>query len=746
VLRRSVLLVVAVGLALAGCGPLPAYPPLVSGFTDEVVLQGLNQPTAVEFAADGRVFVAEKRGVVKVFDGLEDTTPTTFADLRTNVLNHWDRGLLGLALAPGFPADPYVYVLYTYDALPGGTAPHWGSPGVNSDPCPTPPGFTDDGCVATGRLSRLRAAGNVMTGAEQVLVQGWCQQFPGHSVGTVAFGPDGALYAGSGEGAAFTGGIDYGQRGDPLNPCGDPPGGAGAVLTPPTAEGGSLRAQDLRTAGDPVGLSGSIIRVDPATGAGLAGNPLSASTDANARRIVAYGFRNPFRFTFRPGTSEIWVGDVGWNTWEELDRVPSPAAPLENFGWPCYEGSPRQGNWDAANLRICEDLYATTGAVTAPRYAYRFSDRVAENDACDPGRALSGVAFYRGGAYPDRYDGALFFADYSRKCISVVLPGADGAPDLSRREVFASSAAVPVELQTGPGGDLFYVDFGGAVHRISYSANAVPQAVLLADPVTGPPPLTVGFDGRWSSDPDRDALSYAWDLDGDGAFDDGTASQATWTYGQAGVVTARLRVSDGHGGTATASRAIVVGHSPTAIIDTPVAGTRWSVGDTISFSGRGTDADEGTLASSALAWALVLHHCTTATACHAHPLGTFDGSTGSFVAPDHEYPSYLELVLTATDRTGLSSSTSRRLDPNPVTMTITSDPAGIPLTVGGGTVSTPATVPLIVGSETTVGAPSAAVVGGRQYAFRSWSDRGAISHDVVAPPSPFGLTAVYAPK
>jgi hypothetical protein len=79
-------------------------------------------------------------------------------------------------------------------------------------------------------------------------------------------------------------------------------------------------------------------------------------------------------------------------------------------------------------------------------------------------------------------------------------------------------------------------------------------------------------------------------------------------------------------------------------------------------------------------------------------------------------------------------------------MTITSDPAGIPLTVGGSTVSTPATVPLIVGSETTVGAPSAAVVGGRRYAFRSWSDGGAISHDVVAPTSPFGLTAVYAPK
>ena len=93
-----------------------------------------------------------------------------------------------------------------------------------------------------------------------MLVEGWCQQFPGHSIGTLAFGPDGALYAGGGEGASFQF-ADYGQTGDPPNPCGDPPGGVGATLTPPSAQGGSLRAQDLRTAGDPVGLSGSIIRL-----------------------------------------------------------------------------------------------------------------------------------------------------------------------------------------------------------------------------------------------------------------------------------------------------------------------------------------------------------------------------------------------------------------------------------------------------------------------------------------------------
>src|SRR3954451_8947525 len=112
---------------------------LPSGFSESAVFSGLRHPTAIRFTRDGRVFVAEQRGVIKVFDSLKDTTPTVFADLRTEVYNFWDRGLLGIALDPAFPNKPYVYVLYAYDAPIGGTAPVWGSPGVSADPCPTPP-------------------------------------------------------------------------------------------------------------------------------------------------------------------------------------------------------------------------------------------------------------------------------------------------------------------------------------------------------------------------------------------------------------------------------------------------------------------------------------------------------------------------------------------------------------------------------------------------------------------------------
>ena len=153
---------------------------LPTGFQESVVIEGLQQPTAVKFAPDGKIFVAEKSGIVKVYDSMLDKEPTVFADLRTNVHNFWDRGLLGMALDPNFPDEPYVYVLYTFDAEIGGKAPKWGRPGVNSDPCPNPPGATSDGCVASGRLSRLTAnmSSNEMSGGERGASRGLVPAVP----------------------------------------------------------------------------------------------------------------------------------------------------------------------------------------------------------------------------------------------------------------------------------------------------------------------------------------------------------------------------------------------------------------------------------------------------------------------------------------------------------------------------------------------------------------------------------------
>ena len=198
----------------------------------------------------------------------------------------------------------------------------------------------------TGRLDRIpmNTTTGVASGAATHLITDWCQQFPSHSIGTLIFGADKMLYAGAGEGANFNG-ADWGQLGGtvpnttspitPANPCADPgdPARRPPAQTPPTfdatAQGGGMRAQNVRTSRSLVSLDGSIIRIDPhsATGAAAPGNPLIGSPDPNKRRIVGYGLRNPFRFAVRPGTNDLWIGDVGYNLWEELDRLPTPTSP-----------------------------------------------------------------------------------------------------------------------------------------------------------------------------------------------------------------------------------------------------------------------------------------------------------------------------------------------------------------------------------------------------------------------------------
>jgi glucose/arabinose dehydrogenase len=713
-------------------GTLPA------GFQETIIFSGLTNPTAVRFASDGRIFVAEKRGVIKVFDSLTDTTPDIFADLNKNVYNFWDRGLLGLALHPNFPATPYVYVLYSYDAEIGGTAPKYGTEGVYSDPCPTPPGATDDGCVVSARLSRLTANGNFMVpGSETVFANDWCQQYPSHSIGTLGFGSDGALYVSGGDAASFTF-VDYGQHGAPLNACGDPPSGVGGTQTPPTAEGGALRAQDLRTTSDPQTLDGTILRVDPITGAALPNNPLYSSVDPNTRKVIAYGLRNPFRFTVRPGTNEIWIGDVGWNDWEEINLINSPTdSTVENFGWPCYEGTGKQAGYDATNLNICENLYAQAGGAFSPYFTYNHANQVVAGESCPVGSSsISGLAFYTAGAYPSTYPGALFFSDYSRNCIWAMLKGTNGLPDPQNIVTFDAGASSPVDIQIGPNGDLFYADFdGGNIRRIQFAgANQPPNAVATANPISGNPPLTVNFDGSGSSDPDQgDTLSFAWDLDGDGQFDDAFTAKTSFTYTTSGNYIAKLRVTDNHGLPATASVSITVGNMPpTATITAPSATTTWQVGQTINFSGTGIDPEDGTLPASAFKWSLILYHCPSN--CHTHPIQDFVGvKSGSFVAPDHDYPSYLVLQLTVTDSKGASDVKSVQLNPKTVVLTFKSKPGSMHIVVGSTSSVTTFTRTVIVGSKNSVSVPSPQTKGNKNYIFGSWSDGGAQSHDIIAP-------------
>jgi glucose/arabinose dehydrogenase len=447
--------------APAGAGPAgptraQALPP---NFTDRVVFGGLTQPTKLVFARDGRVFVAQKNGVILAYSGLTDTTATTVADLRPKVYDFADLGLLGLAVAANFPTDPYLYLSYSYDGVIGGPAPTY------HDTCALP-----GHCLTSARVSRLRISGDVATGPEQVLVHDWCTQGDTHSIGDLDFGPDDALYVTGGEGAWDV--VDYGQTGSPRNPCGDPPAPAGGAMTPPAAEGGALRSQDLRTPADPTGLSGTVIRIDPATGAALPTNPGAGSPDPNVRRIVAYGLRQPYRWTFRPGTSEIWIGDVGWRDFEEINQVTTPAAaPIRNFGWPCYEGSAPQASYQPIGLNLCATLYAA-GSATAPRFSYRHGQPVHTGDGCATARgAISGLTFYpaSGGHYPARFFGALFFTDVVRRCVWAARPGASGVPNFNYVDPLGATVGRPVDLRLGPDRNLYYADIsGGAIRRLQY--------------------------------------------------------------------------------------------------------------------------------------------------------------------------------------------------------------------------------------------------------------------------------------
>jgi hypothetical protein len=272
-MNRKLLLLMPLILAAVVLGIVPSAPPAsadpvveVPGVRITTELTGMKTAVAVREAGNGRTYASLKRGQVVMYDGPGDTTPTVAVDLMRDTHSAGDRGMLGLELDPGFlTGRPYLYVLYMYNKDPFGTAevPRWYV--GDTDVCPTPPGSTDDGCTVTARLDRftIGAGGVSVPGSRVSLLDGatdphggYCFQFPSHGIGTVKFGPDGALYVGAGDGANFNA-ADYGQFGGrlagsptPANPCNDGPSGRGTALTAATSQGGALRAQAARAATD----------------------------------------------------------------------------------------------------------------------------------------------------------------------------------------------------------------------------------------------------------------------------------------------------------------------------------------------------------------------------------------------------------------------------------------------------------------------------------------------------------------
>jgi PKD repeat protein/glucose/arabinose dehydrogenase len=708
----------AVGIRADQVAPRDSFP---TGFVSDRILDlGPHYPTAAAFGPEGRIFVTFKHGAVLLYrDG---PAPITFLDISEEVNQFGDRGLLGLALHPLFPAQPYVYLVHVYDPpeLPGERYADDGPDGagarvsrlirVEADPDHDYDVAREGSAVVLlGRNSTFENIGDPTsqygppscdTGAGSPDTPGTpmedCIPADGssHSIGTVIFGNDGTLFVGNGDSSRW---MDVDPR--------------------------ALRTLDLDS------LVGKVLRIDPMTGEGLPDNPFFLGDPArNRSRVWSYGFRNPFRFAIHPETNEPLIGDAGWESWEELNSGRGG-----NFGWPCYEGD------DQGNLRqpafehhektaaACAELYALEpDEVTAPLYAYPRDGR---------NTAIIAGDFYTGTIYPEEFRGALFLADHNRQEMNVARIE-DGRP--VEVTPFGEGTGGIVQILRGPDTNLHYVILGerNELRRLRWSGsgNQPPRAQASAIPMDGEPPLRVEFSSDGSYDPDGDEITFFWDF-GDGAT--ATDPHPSHLYTKSGVYRATLTVSDPAGLTGSDSIRLIVGNTaPEAVIHRPLDGSTYTIDEEIAFEGSGFDHQDGELEGESLIWELVLHH-----ADHIHPnVFAAEGAAGSFVVEDHGDDTRLELKLTATDSSGLGSTVSVTIDPQTVERHFTTDPPGLSLVYQGSLLEAPFTVTPVIGGWREIHAPPVQ----QHRSFESWSDGGERSRSIAITDEPVStLSARY---
>lgn len=591
------------GFAVESVTTLPAY-----------------KPVGLAFAPDGRMFIWQENGIVRIYkNGV--LLPTPFLDISARVNTVNDRGLMGLAFDPNFATNGYVYLYYTYE----------------------PNGNPNDVQPKTARLTRVKADPanpDVMLANSEVVILGSSTTAPcpentdcissdsdSHLGGTIRFGPDGKLYLSTGDGANY-------NFADPL----------------------ALRAQNLNS------LNGKIIRINP-DGTAPSDNPFyNGNANAVRSKIYAYGLRNPFRFAIHPTTGDVLIGDVGWATWEEVNRGRGG-----NFGWPCYEGNNAQPEYQALSPGVCGAL--PSSALTRPLYLYLHSE----------GQAIIAGTVYNGTQFPAAYRGNFFFADYSSRWIKRLVFDAQG--NFSSVQPFASFVGGTVSLEQGPDGSLYYIVLEtGQVRRIRYAS--APVAVATATPATGASPLAVSFSSAGSSDPNGLTLSYLWDF-GDGTTSTSANPVHTYTAATYTVFTAKLTVTNTANGTASTTVNVSVGNRPpVATITTPANNTVARPGETVTYTGTASDPDE-TLSANAMSWQLLLHHDD-----HVHPYQTVTGASGSFVVEDHGAGTfYYEILLTVTDSRGATNTKAVNVNvSSPTATTYLSDLNWLSATNGWGPV------------------------------------------------------------
>jgi glucose/arabinose dehydrogenase len=613
-----------------------AAPP--TDFQTSLVLgDGLDGPSGFEIAPDGRIFILERAGKIKIVKNGQ-LLPTPFADLPSE--DTGDRGLIGIAFDPDFGvSNHYVYFYYTgHDLL--------------------------------NHLVRFSAADDVGTDGPFELFRTSSPSQLLHVGGSIGFGPDGKLYFAVGD------------------------NGNGAL------------AQDLDNP------HGKILRINK-DGSIPADNPF-VGQPGKLGAVWAYGFRNPWRFQFDSATGQLYGGDVGGFTWEEVNHIVKGA----NYGWPIHEG-------------MCTS--ACTGYVN-PIHAYPHGGKSA---------AVTGGPVYRGDMFPAEYRGDLFFGDYARGFIKHADLDSDG--NITAVHDFDDQAGSVVDMKVAPDGSLYYITYyPGALYRVSYNTTShVPVASASADVTKGVEPLTVHFTSSGSHDPDGDPLSYNWE------FGDGTTSteeNPTKTYTEKGVYTARLTVSAAGDQTPAQPIVIQVGLPPELTVSTPMEGQLYRAGDTITYNAFARDAAGFDLDDGDIKTEVRLHHGT-----HFHPfVGPLTGRAGSFTIPttgEASADTSYEIKVTATDSNGLFTSKIVNIFPRKSELSVATFPAGLGLVIDSIPVSTPHTFTGVEGFQRELSAPSAAVAqDGSVLQFAGWSDGKNIRHVITTPADDTTYTATYVPS
>jgi len=377
-LYRAVALIASLSVPNATFGQVQLVP----------VVSGLSSPVFVGHAGDGsnRLFIVEQAGVIKVLQPGE-TEPDTFLDIRTRILAGGERGLLGLAFHPQYLGNGRFFVFYTR---------------------------AGDGALVIAEYVAAPPSSNTASTTEEVLLTIPHPGFSNHNGGMLAFGPDGFLYAGVGDG---------GGANDPNN-----------------------NAQNVNT------LLGKILRIDVNSGTTYtspADNPFFGAI-AGLDEIFAYGMRNPWRFGFDRETGDLWIGDVGQGAREEVDT------PIEiggNYGWPFFEG----------NLCTTKGLNANQ-CNNQQNYVFPLFDYEHVGGRC----SLTGGYVYRGFQNAVA-TGTYLYGDY---CSGEIFAWSGGTPSLVLDTAMLISSFGEDEL-----GEVYVVDLNGSVSRIARTTTTCTYSV-----------------------------------------------------------------------------------------------------------------------------------------------------------------------------------------------------------------------------------------------------------------------------